>query len=123
MTKILIVDDDEAVTRLYGDILTREGFKVLFARNGRDCLRIAAKELPGLILLDVMMPGVDGADTARLLLENEKTGSIPVIFLTGAISASENTNGEKEISGHIFISKSTNIKEFVKRIKGTLGAG
>ena len=80
--KILIVDDDENNRMVLSDALAGEHYTLLEAVNGNDALKVAEKETPDLILLDVLMPGLDGITTLRKLKEQEKTRHIPVIMVT-----------------------------------------
>jgi len=80
--RILIVDDVPANLSALSDTLEPESYQVLVARSGEQALETAARARPDLILLDVMMPGLDGYETCRRLKANELTRSIPVIFLT-----------------------------------------
>ncbi len=79
---ILVVDDDEGVRRLFVYELAPLGIQVLEARDGRSALEIAASERPDAILLDVLMPGLDGWETLRLLKERPETRNIPVVILS-----------------------------------------
>lgn len=79
---ILIVDDDPAGVKVLRQAFV-DRYRVLFAVTGEDALVIAAREMPDLIILDVVMPGLDGHAVLRRLKENEPTAHIPVIFLTG----------------------------------------
>lgn len=121
MTTILIVDDDEKIIALYSDVLSKEGFNVLTSTNGNDGLRLAVQEVPSLILLDMLMPEIDGADVLDSLLKNERTRDIPVIFLTSLVTNEEVFRNKGNIGGRIFISKSADNKEFLRRIKEVLG--
>ncbi len=123
MAKILVVDDEEKVVDLYKDMLSKEGFDVLTAANGREGLKLAEKELPDLILLDVMMPGMDGGTTTRNLLENVKTKNIPIIFLTSIVTKEEEAEQEGKIGGRRFISKFSDRKDMLKKINEVLGIG
>jgi len=117
MAKILVVDDEKDVLKFCDNILRREGFEVLTAVNGKECLELVEKERPDLILLDINMPEMDGGDVAQNLSENEKTRHIPIIFLSGLVTKSE----EDTIAGHLFISKSNTIEGIIKKIKEVLG--
>ena len=119
--KILIVDDEKQVANLLRDSLSREGFEVLTVNSGENCLRLAEEEIPDLILLDVMMPGMDGGETARKLLENSKTENIPIIFLTGIITKDEEIEQKGRIGGRLFISKFSDRNNLLKKINETLG--
>jgi DNA-binding response OmpR family regulator len=120
MAKILIVDDNEEILSLYRYILSSEQFEVLTVDNGNDALLLAASESPDLILLDVAMPGMDGAETARLLAGSEKTRNIPTVFLTCLIEENEVSRGTGKIGGKLYISKSAEKNEIIARIKEIL---
>jgi DNA-binding response OmpR family regulator len=80
--KVLIVDDDADSRAVLRDVLGSELYNLLEASDGQQALQIAASELPDLILLDVMMPGMDGDLVLHNLKEDEKTCSIPVILVS-----------------------------------------
>lgn len=88
--KVLLIDDDEDIRRIAWLVLERVGgMAVSQASGGAEGLRKAVAEKPDVILLDVMMPGMDGPDTLAALRENPTTADIPVIFLTAKVLASE----------------------------------
>ena len=115
--RILLVDDDEKMLKLFGDLLLSQGFEVISANNGNDGLRLAIEKMPNLIILDVMMPGKDGGQVGRDLFENNKTKNIPVIFLTSLVSEEEVGKDGGKIAGRFYMSKSTDKKELIKKIK------
>ncbi|MBI2967529.1 MAG: response regulator transcription factor [Bacteroidetes bacterium] len=80
--KILIVDDEPDTLEFLGYNLRKEGFRVVTASDGASALEMAKKEFPQLVLLDIMMPGMDGIETCRELRKNEKLKGVMVIFLT-----------------------------------------
>lgn len=80
--RILIVDDEEDVVRPLAFRLTVEGFEVLLEPDGEAGYQTAAAELPDLILLDIMMPGIDGVTLCRILKQRADTRAIPIIMLT-----------------------------------------
>lgn len=80
--RILIVDDDAFLAGIYATKLELDGFAVLSARDGDEGLRLAAKEKPDLILLDVLMPKLDGFEVLKRLKEDPASKEIPVIMLT-----------------------------------------
>lgn len=80
--KILLVDDNRAVLRLLETILLLRGYRVSYACDGAEGVEMARREQPDLILLDVMMPNLDGFKACRILKEDPATAGIPVIFLT-----------------------------------------
>ncbi|MCA9705335.1 MAG: response regulator [Myxococcales bacterium] len=88
--KVLLVDDDEDI-RVIGEMALTEvgGLRTLLASSGEQALAVAAAERPDVILLDVMMPGMDGPSTFRRLREDPATASIPVVFVTAKVQRHE----------------------------------
>jgi DNA-binding response OmpR family regulator len=80
--RILVVDDEKDLVDLITYNLQRNGFDILAAYNGNDALEIAQRELPDLIILDLMLPGTDGTEVARRLKADSRTAQIPIIMLT-----------------------------------------
>ena len=91
--RILVVDDTLQNIQVLGTILRDKGYQVLVAQDGLQALKAVETSLPDLILLDVMMPGLDGFETCKRLKAAERTRSIPVIFLTAM------TEGEDVVKG------------------------
>ena len=120
MDKVLIVDDEEKALRLYASILRKAGYDVVTASNATLGIELAISAQPDLILLDVMMPAVDGAEALATLSENARTKHIPVIFLTSLLKEEEQDDPQGEIGGHEFISKSTPNARVVARVKKAL---
>jgi CheY-like chemotaxis protein len=89
MGKVLVVDDDPSVRLLCSTVLTTEGFEVLEAQDGVSCIALAREQLPDLVLLDWMMPGVDGIDTLRAIKNAGGTRHIPVVMLTALDSTAQ----------------------------------
>ena len=90
---ILVVDDNPKNLQILLDHLKEAGFRTLIARNGESALRQADFANPDLILLDVMMPGINGFETCRRLKQMEGTRDIPVIFLTALVDAVDKMKG------------------------------
>lgn len=82
MARIMVVDDDPDMRLVLRRLLEREGYKALEAENGEKCLREAEEKKPDLILLDIMMPGMDGWEVCRMLKESPSTKSIRVLMLS-----------------------------------------
>jgi two-component system alkaline phosphatase synthesis response regulator PhoP len=80
--KILVVDDEVNITQILEFSIGAEGYEVITALNGEDAIETARRELPDLIILDVMMPRIDGYEACRILKANPLTKNIPVILLT-----------------------------------------
>lgn len=91
---ILIVDDTPENLRLLGDMLEEDGYEVMVATNGADALENAmADPPPDLILLDIMMPGLDGYEVCRILKSNDATRDIPIVFLTSLANTDDEAKG------------------------------
>jgi twitching motility two-component system response regulator PilH len=82
MAKVLIVDDSMVYRLRLRQLVVGLGHKALLARNGEAALKVAAREQPDVILLDILMPEMNGYEVIRALAHNEETQSIPVIFVT-----------------------------------------
>jgi len=82
--KILLVDDDEDIIKMNKLMLSELGFEVISASSGEEAIEKAGSESPDLILLDVMMPEIDGLQTLAMLKNKPETSSIPVLMLSGA---------------------------------------
>lgn len=93
--KVLIVDDDPAIVKVVSLLLRSKGHRPLEALRGREGLEIAVNEKPDLILLDIMMPGIDGYEFYRRLRDDSRTAEIPVIFVTAVLGA-ESVEGGAE---------------------------
>ncbi len=86
MKKIMAVDDETNILLIIKLLLQRGGFKVFTVKSGQECLDRLEEVEPDLILMDVMMPGLDGGETCKRIKENEKTRTIPVLMLTARTS-------------------------------------
>ena len=113
--KILIVDDVVSNVLLLKILLTNEKFQVCTANNGRTCIEMAKKEHPDLILLDVMMPDINGFDTAVVLKKDEETKEIPIIFLTALNTPQDLVHGF-QVGANDFLTKPFNKEELVMRV-------
>ncbi len=113
---ILIVDDNPQNLQLLGNILKKRGYKLAAATNGPQALDFAQKKGPDIILLDVMMPGIDGFETCEKLKNEPSTKNIPVIFLTAKTDA-ESTALGFEKGAVDFVAKPFNSKELLARVK------
>jgi CheY-like chemotaxis protein len=82
MAKILIVDDSDAFRRLNAEFLKLDGHQVLIARNGRETLKLVHEEQPDVLLLDIMMPGIDGYEICRQIKSDPTTKDTLVVMLT-----------------------------------------
>ncbi len=101
---ILIVDDVKENLAILRDTLDPEGYKLLFATSGEKAIQVANNSPPDLILLDVMMPGINGFETCRQLKKNRGSKDIPVIFITAKKEETDIVNGF-EAGGIDYITK------------------
>lgn len=113
---ILIVDDIPENLFLLGKTLQREGYDISYASNGEQAIKIAKKLKPDLILLDVLMPNMNGYEVCKIIKETKETSSIPVIFLTALSDSAQVIEGFK-VGAADFITKPFNIPEVIARIK------
>jgi CheY-like chemotaxis protein len=92
--QILVCDDDPVILRLLQVNLELEGYDVLLAQHGQKAIEIAMKEHPDLVILDIMMPRMDGYQTCRRIKSEESTKDIPVIFLSAKAQQSDIEKGK-----------------------------
>lgn len=115
MAQILIVDDVPANIKILGELL-KDRYQILVANNAEKALQIAAEKLPDLILMDVMMPGMDGYTGCKILKSQPKTRDIPLIFIT-ALNEQEDIVKGFEAGGQDYISKPFNPAELSLRVQ------
>jgi CheY-like chemotaxis protein len=119
--KILLVDDEDDIREVAQMSLEMTaGWEVVTAASGVDALRLAAEERPDAILLDVMMPGMDGPATARALHASSDTAQIPIILLTAKVQAADRRRfDDLGIAG--MLSKPFDPMELAAQVSGVLG--
>ena len=118
MPRILVVDDEETVRRVLRSLLQKEGYEVIEAEDGRAGVELAKKEDPDVILMDLMMPVLDGLKACRLLKEDEQTKNIPVLVIT-ALSG-ENKMEAIDAGIDDFVNKPFDAQEISIRVKSML---
>lgn len=116
---ILVIDDERDLLELVRYNVEREGFDVIVAGEGRSGLDIAKKHKPDLILLDVMMPGMDGLEVCRELRRERDTEQIPVLMLTARAAESDRVVG-LELGADDYLTKPFSPRELVARVKAIL---
>ena len=119
MTTVLVVDDEEPIRLLCKVNLAAEGMKVLEAADGPSGLEQAREHRPDVVLLDVMMPGLDGWRVAESLIEDERTRGIPIIFLTARAEFRDRARG-LDIGGIDYVTKPFNPLELAPLVQGLL---
>lgn len=117
--KILLVDDSDTNIAVLGSLLKDNGFKFAIAQNGYDALEILQRESIDIILLDVMMPGIDGFETCRRIKTNPAYADTPVIFISALKNAENIVNGF-EAGGSDYIAKPFQVNEVLTRIQNHL---
>ena len=133
--RILVIEDNRSLVRLYESILTRKGYDVLAAFNGEEGLQKAREEKPDLIILDIIMPKMDGYEVCRHLRRDPATAAIPVLMLTrkGSLDDSGSSGAQWSYDPHVqerlegfrveahdFVTKPVAAKELLKRVKALL---
>lgn len=111
-TKILVIDDDRFLAQIYILTLKKVGYEVLLRENGQDGIEAAKKEKPNAIILDILMPGIDGFQVLRELKKSEKTKHIPVIMLT-SLSQKEDEEMGMRGGAEAYLTKSTTLPDDV----------
>lgn len=118
--KVLIVDDEPHMLRLTELSLRKGGYKLVIGRDGRQAVELATAELPALIVMDVLMPEMDGLTALRLLKQNPVTASIPVIMLTARGHVM--TRRDAESSGAaIFLTKPFSPTQLLTEVRRLIG--
>ena len=117
--KILIIDDDLDTLRLVGLMLQRQGYQIATATNGQQGLEKALEDTPNLILLDIMMPDMDGYEVARRLRANSQTDKIPILMFTAKTQLDDKVAGF-EVGADDYLTKPTHPSELQSHVKALL---
>lgn len=117
--KILVVDDEDHIVELISYNLINSGYTVLTANNGLDAVSIIKKERPNLVLLDLMLPGLDGFDVCKSVRSDAETKDISIIMLTAKGEELDKILG-LELGADDYITKPFSIRELLARIKAIL---
>jgi twitching motility two-component system response regulator PilG len=117
--RILVVEDEESLLKLESILLTTRGYKVTGATNGLKALEEIAKDRPDLVLLDIMMPGIDGFEVCRRIKENPATRSLPVVMLTAKKTSTDQARGA-EVGADAYLTKPFKSGRIIEVIEGLL---
>lgn len=117
--RILIVEDEVSIIELLHLVLTREGYEVHSCQTGRDAIAAMKAVHPHLVILDVMLPGLDGASIVRIMGEDDTLSSTPVIITSALVESEKMFMPYPQVKG--FCSKPFMLKDFVSKVKKSLG--
>lgn len=117
--KILIVDDEPSIVLSLDYLMRKNGFKPFIARNGEEALAIAENEVPELVILDIMMPGMDGYEVCEKLKSNPLTKSTKIIFLS-AKSGKEAIEKGMSVGADKYLTKPFNTKQIMQEVMNLL---
>ncbi len=118
--KILVVDDYTENVELLQELLVNSGYEVTPAYGGEEALQKVNKEIPDLILLDIMMPKMDGYQVCEALREKEDTKEIPIIFVTAKTEVKDWTHAIFNVGVNSYITKPINPKKLLDKVKSVL---
>ncbi len=117
---IMVVDDEQAVIKMLQIRLEKNNYNVVTAADGRECLERVVKERPDLIILDILMPEMDGTEAAAKLKENPLTRRIPVIFLTALEKKEEEKQFGTTTGSSVILAKPFDEQELITTIETML---
>jgi two-component system, OmpR family, alkaline phosphatase synthesis response regulator PhoP len=117
--KILIVDDEKDIVKMLDYNFKKEGFRTVLAYDGEDAVALAQKEHPDLVVLDLMLPGIDGLEVCKALKKESKTESIPIIMLTAKTQETDKVIG-LELGADDYVTKPFSPRELLARVKAIL---
>jgi len=114
--KILVVDDDPYILMSLEFLMKKNGFAVMVARNGTEALELVEKQLPDLVLLDIMMPDVDGYEICRHIKTSQKLKDAKVVFMSAKSKEADIKKGY-DLGASLYITKPFSTREMMKQIK------
>lgn len=121
MKKILVVDDDPYILMSLEFLMKKEGFDVKVARNGTEALDIIQQETPALVLLDIMMPDMDGYAICKHIKGNKKLQHIKVVFLSAKSKESDVQKGY-DLGASLYVTKPFSTRDLMKKVRELLAA-
>src|SRR5437773_6686411 len=120
--RILIVEDDQDIAQLVARYLDKAGYTTEILASGREALRTIGARVPDLLVLDLMLPHVDGLEICRAVRTNEKTAAVPIIMLTARAEESDRIVG-LELGADDYVAKPFSPSELVARVRALLRPG
>ncbi|MCH2275380.1 response regulator [Thalassospira sp.] len=117
--KVLIAEDEETIVESLSFLMEKEGYDVSVATDGQMAIAMIVRDLPDMVLLDVMMPGCDGFDVVRAVRENPQTRPVPIMMLTAKTREVDRRKG-LELGVDDFVTKPFSTRDVVSRVKAML---
>lgn len=121
MKKILVVDDDEDILAIIEERLTKAQYEVIKASTGAEAIEKAKVQRPDLILLDIMLPDMDGGEVEASLQEDEQTKNIPIIIVSALYTKNDERIKGNYSGNHTFLAKPFESGKMIEMIKGLIG--
>lgn len=119
--KVLIAEDEETIVESLSFLMEKEGYEVSVATDGQMAIAMIVRDLPDMVLLDVMMPGCDGFDVVRAVRDNPQTRPIPIMMLTAKTREVDRRKG-LELGVDDFVTKPFSTRDVVSRVKAMLAS-
>ena len=117
--KVLIAEDEETIVESLSFLMEKEGYDVSVATDGQTAIKMIARDIPDMVLLDVMMPGCDGFEVVRAVRADPRTKSIPIMMLTAKTREVDRRKG-LELGVDDFVTKPFSTRDVVSRVKALL---
>lgn len=117
--KILVVDDDPYILMSLEFLMKKNGYEVMVARNGTEALELVDKQIPHLVLLDIMMPDVDGYEICKYIKSSTSLKNTKVVFMSAKTKESDIKKGY-DMGAALYVTKPFSTRELVKQIKDLL---
>ncbi len=117
--KVLIAEDEETIVESLSFLMEKEGYDVSVATDGQTAIKMIARDIPDMVLLDVMMPGCDGFEVVRAVRADPKTKPIPIMMLTAKTREVDRRKG-LELGVDDFVTKPFSTRDVVSRVKALL---
>ncbi len=118
--KILVVDDEEEIITYLGNILKRADYEVVSTTKGSEVLGLAKNSQPDLIILDILLPDLQGDEVAAMLSQDFATSNIPIIFLTGVLITKKEEDLARKTGKHYLMAKPATEKEILEMVSAVL---
>lgn len=115
--KVLVVEDDQFLVKAYEIKLKKEGIEVWVARDGNEAISFLEREKPNIVLLDLMLPGINGFDVLLAIRKNEKWKDVPVIILSNLGQDQDMQRGKELGASEYLVKANTKISDIVEKVK------